>query len=225
MPNLINHSYLKILETIRIYPGINLRGIITETRLSPNAVTNIVNNLVSSGALNERRLGNKRIYVRQFFINAASSLIYSIFTLIENEKRQAFYQKYHSLKPITEQIIHAFPTVKALLIYGSYAKGVETKESDIDILIIEDFEKPRRTSKLNGYSKLSIGSVQNKERLLEIFITLEAEPSIKIESLINFKKKISDPLHQEMLRHHVVIHDKGILLKETLMVSDKMREK
>ncbi len=199
MPNLINHSYLKILEAIRIHPGINLRGIITETKLSPNAATDIVNNLVHSGALTEKRLVNKRVYVRQFFINQLSSLIYSIFTLIESDKKQTFYQRHPSLKPITEQIIRTFPTVKSLLIYGSYAKSVETKESDIDILII--------------------GSIPNKERLREILVTLEAEPSIKIESLMDFKKRINDSLHQEMLRYHIILHDSKIFIEETLKAS------
>ncbi len=85
---------------------------------------------------------------------------------------------------------------ESIILYGSYAKGIADIESDIDILII--------------------GSISKKERLHEIFITLEAEPSIKIESLKNFRKRKNDALHQEILRHHVLLYDKGIFIQEMM---------
>lgn len=35
-----------------------------------------------------------------------------------------------------------YPNLKAIVLYGSYAKGEATKESDIDLLIVLDVEKP-----------------------------------------------------------------------------------
>lgn len=201
MPNLINYSTLKILESIRMHPGINLRGVITETKLSPNAVTDIINSLVQNGFLKERRLEKKRVYMRQFALNTASPLAHSLFLLVEEERKKKFYLKHPRLRAIVSQILQSFSSILLLVVYGSYAKGTETKESDLDILIV--------------------GSIPNRERLREILVTLEVEPSIKIESLADFKKKIADPLHREILRYHVLMHDTGIFLKEMLKAASK----
>lgn len=196
MTKLINHTYTKILEVIRTQPHLNLRGVIEQTRLSPNVTSACVNNLVKKNVLIENRLQKKRVYMRQFMLNHRSPLAQALFLLVEEEKKCVFYQKHPRLNAIAEQIISAFPKISSLVLYGSYAKDVETKDSDLDMLII--------------------GSLKNKERLQEIFVTLETEPSIKIESPAQFKFKQHDPLHQEILKHHVVLYDVKIFMKQML---------
>ena len=60
-------------------------------------------------------------------------------------------------------ILKEIKEVEAVILYGSYAKGAETKSSDIDLLIVVDAEKPQellplvidKISKIDKEGKIS----------------------------------------------------------------------
>ncbi|MBS3092322.1 winged helix-turn-helix transcriptional regulator [Candidatus Pacearchaeota archaeon] len=189
MPNLINKSQIKIIEIVFKNPGINLREIIAKTRLSPNYVSDFVNQLVERGIFKEEKLEKKRVYLRRFYFNFNSSLAMNLFSLVKEEQKEEFFNKYKNLKPVFGQFINEIKGIDFLLVYGSYSRLAAEKDSDIDILIV--------------------GNIKNKDKIREIFVSLNIDTSIKIETLKDFKRKISDPLHQQILKDHIVIYDSG----------------
>ena len=186
MSKIINSSQRKIINIIFKNPGINLRGIIEATKLSPNYVLEYVNYLTNKKILKEERLDRKgRVYLRRFFLDFHSELTKSLYLLVKEEEKEEFFSKYKSLRPIFEQIIEEVKEIDFLIVYGSYARLSAEKNSDIDILIV--------------------GKFKNKDRIKELLVNFDAEPSIKVESLEDFKKM----LHKNIMREGIVIYDSG----------------
>ncbi len=191
---LLSKSQLKIIEEIVRNPGINLTKIITKTRLSPNYVSGFVNSLVERGVLKEEKLKKKRVYLRRFFFNFESYFAKNIFVISKEDQKEDFFDKYPSFRPIFEQIIKNVSGINFILIYGSYARFSATKESDIDILIV--------------------GDIKDKHKIKEIFVTLDIEPSIKIESIKDFRIRKADALHQQILKDNIIVYDNGKFIDE-----------
>jgi predicted nucleotidyltransferase len=184
MPEIISSSQIKITLEIFKNPGISLRGIIEKTRLSPNFVLSYVNMLIRRGFLKEEKLEKKRVYLRRFFINFHSKLAKSFFSLVKEEEKEIFYKKYQKLKPVLEQL-SSLSRIKFLLVYGSYARLSAEKDSDLDLLIV--------------------GNKINKTRIREILVSLDIEVSMKVETPENFKKKINDALHKQILKENILV--------------------
>jgi len=186
MPKIINSSQIKIINEIYKNPGINLRGIIEKTRLSPNYVSGYVNMLVKRGIAREEKLEKKRVYLRRFFINS-NKIARNFFSLIKDEEKEVFYKKYKKLEPVLGQL-SKLQGVEFILVYGSYARFAANKDSDLDLLIV--------------------GKI-NKTRVREILVSLDLEVSIKIETLLEFKKRIDDSIHKQIIRDNILIYDLG----------------
>jgi len=181
---------MRVLNAIYQNPGINITKLIKKVRASPNFVIKYVNNLVGYNITKERRLGGKKkTHYRELRADFSSELSRSIFASVEIDKRQAFIKKYKELKPFVEQLRELFDeNIKFALIYGSFARFSAEKASDVDLLIVGKV------------------SSELKKRLSEVFVTLDREISIKIENYRDFLKKAREPLHQTMLREHVIIY-------------------
>jgi len=185
---ILNSSQTKIIREIIRTPGINLRGVIEKTKLSPNFVSEYVNLLVERGILKEERLEKKRVYLRRFYFNLKSDLGKNIFSLVKEEEKDEFFKKYKKLKPVFQQFVEEIKT-DFILVYGSYARLAAEKDSDLDLLIV--------------------GNIKNREKIREILVSLDIEVSIKIETLKNFEKRIKDALHQQIIMDNILIYDSG----------------
>lgn len=187
MPKLVNYSQLKIIEEIIKNPGINLRELIRATKLSPNYVSKFVNLLIKREIIKEEKLIKKRVYLRRFFFNKKSEVAKNFFLMAKEEKKEIFFDKYPQLRPLFYQIIEEIKAIDFIFIYGSYARFAAEKGSDLDLLIV--------------------GEIKDKEKIKEVFVSSDIEPSIKIESLTNFKKRINDDLHKQILRENILIYN------------------
>jgi len=185
---ILNSSQTKIIREIIRTPGINLRGVIEKTKLSPNFVSEYVNLLVERGILKEEKLEKKRVYLRRFYFNLKSDLGKNIFSLVKEEEKDEFFKKYKKLKPVFQQFVEEIKT-DFILVYGSYARLAAEKDSDLDLLIV--------------------GNIKNREKIREILVSLDIEVSIKIETLKNFEKRIKDALHQQIIMDNILIYDSG----------------
>ena len=195
LPN--TETKFRILRTIYQNPEINLTELIKKSRTSPNIVLKYANNLVKFNIIKEQRIGGKKkTHIRNFKISLSSNLAILIFSLVETEKRFIFLNKYKELKPYVSQLEDLFDdTTNFYLIYGSFARSAADKESDLDMWIV--------------------GNINNvmKKRILEIFSTFKREYSIKIETSEQFLKNIGNPIHQNILREHIVIYNESNFLK------------
>ena len=104
------------------------------------------------------------------------------------EEKEDFFKKYKKLKPVFAQLCEEIKT-DFILIYGSYARFASEKDSDLDLLIV--------------------GNIKDKEKIKEVFVSLDVDLSLKIETLKEFGNRINDALHQQILKDNILIFDSG----------------
>lgn len=185
-----NKTRLKIIKAIYENPNINLTSLIRKVKASPNLVLNYVNKLSLFNLINEEKIGGrKKIHIRNLRPNFDSEIGKILYSLVEIEKKFLFSERYRGLRPYFLQLGEIFnKKIDFALVYGSYARFAATEESDLDILIIGKLDNEAR------------------KRLSETFVTLEIEPSIKIETVKNFLKNKDKPLFQNIIKEHVVVY-------------------
>lgn len=130
MPKLLNNSQVRIILEIFRNPGINLREIISKTKLSPNYVSEYTNHLVGREILKEERLEKKRVYLRRFFLNFKSNLAKNLFKLVKEEEKEFLFEKYPNLKPVFNQLKREI-NPEFILLYGSYARLRQQKKATL----------------------------------------------------------------------------------------------
>lgn len=184
-----NKTKVRILSSIYESEGINITALIHKVKASPNLILQYANTLIDFGVLKENKLrGPKKVHMRILKPNLRNEIGKAVFYFIESEKRAILILKYKALKPYFDQLEELCTNRNiVIIVYGSYARLAATAESDIDLLFIGKIDKATR------------------KRIKEIFITLEAEPSIKIETATKFLEQKQKPLYQNILKEHVVI--------------------
>ncbi len=184
-----NKTKVRILKSIYESEGINLTALIRKVKASPNLVLRYANTLLEYGILQENRIaGLKKVHMRILKPNLRNEMGKAVFNFIEAEKRVILLQKYKALKPYFDQLEELCASQNIIiLLYGSYARLAATTESDVDLLFIGKIDKAVL------------------RRIKEIFITLDVEPSLKMETAAGFLKQKSKPLYQNIIREHVVL--------------------
>ncbi len=184
-----NKTKVRILKSIYESEGINLTALIHKVKASPNLILQYVNMLIDYNVLKENKFsGPKKVHMRILKPNLNSEFGRAIFYFLESEKRAISIQKYKVLKPYFEQLEELCARRNIIIIlYGSYARLAATTESDLDLLFIGKIDKAAL------------------KRIKEIFITLDIEPSLKMETAAGFLKQKSKPLYQNIIREHVVL--------------------
>ncbi len=184
------NAKLRILKIIYEDKYINLSNLIKKAKTSPNLVLSYVNKLVDFNVVSEQRSGGEiKVHIRNLMPDFKSNESKIIYSLIELDKKEIFFNRYKNLKAIFGQLYELFDeNVKFAVVYGSYARFSAEKESDLDLLIA---------------GKLSD---EKRKRLKEAFITLDIEPSIKIETLKQFKNNLNKPLYKNIIKEHVIVY-------------------
>jgi len=148
-------------------------------KISPRTAQLVLGDLEDKTVLKSETKGK----IREYSLRSNQTTIdYLVF--VEQYKKMVFLEGNPLIK---EVIIKATPYFKGIcLIFGSYAKGRATKESDLDLLIIGDYDKKsvKRVAKNYGVN-LSI-----KKYTEESFIK---------------GLKSNDLLLKEVLNHHIIL--------------------
>lgn len=146
-------------------------------KISPRTAQLILDDLEKRGILESKTKGKIRAY--RLNINGLSQK-YIVF--VEQYKTMAFLGKNLMIKEIIEKIS---PFIKGIgVIFGSYAKGTEKRDSDLDIFIAGEY---------------------NEEEIKKVSETYGIEISVKCYPLKTFEKNLSnDALLKEILKSHVV---------------------
>jgi len=101
------------------------RQLSTLHRISAGTVHREVRQLVASGLLNERSVGN----IKLFTLNKRNPVYEEIKNIIN---------KTEGVTKLVKEAVGGVKGVKVAFIYGSYAKGDQRQDSDIDIFLIGD---------------------------------------------------------------------------------------
>lgn len=152
-----------------------------KNKLNQKSVSNFLRESEEEGVLKSSRQGKNRLYT----LNLENSpLIIDYISSIEHLRTIGFYKRHSLIKEISEKIL---PYCNGItVIFGSYAKGTEKKDSDLDVFVA--------------------GSC-NKNKIEETSKIYNLEVNLKIYPLSLFKKalKQKDPFVEEIINNHIVI--------------------
>ncbi|MBN2423296.1 nucleotidyltransferase domain-containing protein [Candidatus Woesearchaeota archaeon] len=177
----MNEKTFKVLfEIYKSREPLYLREIVKKTRLPYGTVQNIVNRNID--------LFNSKISGKNKYFSFADSIENRyLFKQIEIENTAQFIKKNLKLKPFLAGISQL---KRPILIFGSYAQNKNTKNSDIDLLIISN-------------KKIKLPLYLFKNKIHSIYISKK--------QINNFKK---ETLYTEIKNNHIIISYFDFFLKE-----------
>ena len=158
----------------------------------------ILKGLVKKKCLIEKKIGKTNVYK---FVNERD-LIYQVFINYKFKKRDEFKQK-NSLtyKRVNEFVQDLKPeNLSVFIIFGSFAKGTETKNSDLDILCIT-----------------------NKKEVREIAQTFKTKYNLNMQPVIvktsDFKniKKDNPQFWSDLMEYGIVLEGLELFFKEAYL--------
>jgi predicted nucleotidyltransferase len=176
----ITENHLKVISlfTLGYNKNLYIREVNRLLNISPRTAQLILNSLESKGVLESIFRGKIKSY---FLRKNSTSKNYLI--LAESYKTTLFMDKNPLVGEIIEKIL---PLISGIgLIFGSYAKGTQNKESDLDIFVI-------------GY--IENNKIREISKTYQIEINLVVYPLEKYKSVIN-----KDILVKEVLENHIAI--------------------
>ena len=159
-----NNVELDILELL-LKSDNHVRGIAKKLDESHSTILRKLNNLQKENVIDSRKEGkNKIFYLKKNLISR------SYISTTELHKLAKLLRKHPELSVIFEEILQKSDE-KLIILFGSYAKGLEKKDSDIDIYIET---KSRNVKKVieDIYSKINvkIGTFDTKSPLIKEII-------------------------------------------------------
>ena len=150
-------------------------------------VHKIVNKLIKDGVINKENAG--RSYLCS--LNIENEKTITLIQLSEIEKKDEFLKEKRELKIILEDFVKSAKmniSVISIVLFGSYAKGTETKESDVDILLISKSK--------DGIDKT----------VKEIYAKYEKEINTIIMDPDDFKKQKDKAVIKEIISNHYMLY-------------------
>ena len=146
-------------------------------KISPRTSQLILEDLEDKGVIESKTRGKIKTYKIKFSEFTKKYLVF-----VEQYKTIAFLENNLMIKEIIEKIT---PNIEGIgIIFGSYAKRIEKKESDLDIFVAGNY---------------------NKEEIKRVSKNLGIEISVKCYPLKTFEKNINnDILLKEVLKNHIV---------------------
>lgn len=178
---MIHNKYFEIMKQfLKDYDQeIYGRELIGKINISQKNIALTLNSLEKHGILSSKIKGNSKY----FFLNRKNPLIKEYILLTEIENTLLFFKNNIKISQVFDKIDKKN---KIMCIFGSYAKGIQKKDSDLDLLII---------------GKTDENEIKKIGELFNIKI------SIKKGSLNDFKELLekNNPLMNEILENHIII--------------------
>ena len=137
--------------------------------------------LETKGVLKSRITWKLRFYM----INRKNYPSFFYLTMAESYKLLEFFNRHYEYKQLFYELSTLYPDA-ILLVFGSYAKMAETKESDLDLFCICD-------------------AILQKEKTDMITSKCSVKVNIKYSSLKNFSKE--DILTKEVILNHICMQN------------------
>jgi len=172
-----NHLQIISLFTKGFDRGYYIREVEKLLKISPRTSQLILDDLEDKGILESKTKGKIKVYVLR-----RNELSQRYILLVEHYKTIAFLEKNLIIKEIIEKIS---PFIKGIgAVFGSYAKEIANKESDLDILVV------------GQYNELEIKKISKKYGV---------EINLKYYPLKTFEKKVTkEVLLREVLNNHIL---------------------
>lgn len=158
-------------------------------KISPRTAQLILEDLENKGILESKVRGKIKSY--KLRVNEVSK---RYLVLVEQYKSIAFMEQNLLVKEVIEKIS---PFIDGIgIVFGSYAKGISKKESDLDIFVAGDYKK---------------------EEVKKVSRNLGIEISMKCYPMKDFEKNMGrDILLNEVLKNHIVFKGAELFIQKVL---------
>lgn len=189
----INKSAYQVLKEIYANPGIKISELCKKARVSSKVCYSHLRNMKTSEIIKEETYGEKP-QIRALYPDIGSENGRLVFSLVENQKRLEFLERYKGLKGCFSQLINNLPDcVLTVLIFGSYSRFAATGESDLDLLFIV-------------LNKKNLPGLENAVE--EAFVTFGRSVSSKVLTEKDFLNgKRTDALIKSAVKEHVCAYN------------------
>ena len=178
-----DNTELQILKQIYLNPGIHKREISKQLKLGMPSIDHGLKKITS--LLKAKWSGNQLQYTLDYTKPAITPALYSVeYSRFEKLPAKVKFSVGDFLKELPEKPLLA-------IIFGSYAKNMYTKDSDIDILLV--FQKLDKTQKIEDIAR-KVGMMADT-KLNPVYIDY---PTFK-ESFHNSTKKFFNNLKQHKI--------------------------
>jgi predicted nucleotidyltransferase len=170
----------------------------------------VVEDLTKEKILNKKIRGKTGLYK----LNYANSSVEKLGELIENQKKEQLLEKNQVLKIITEDILSEFSCMLndvmiSIAIFGSFVKGTQTENSDIDTLfIVRSGTKAEYEKWDHSIRDVCRGISERHSKKISPFILTTAD----------FREGLSkkQTLIYEMCSNHIIIFGTEFYIREVL---------
>jgi len=189
---ILNEQKLKILQefTRDYFEGLTGSDIAKKNKLNQKSVSNTLKELEDEGFLKNETEGKNKIY----YLNLEDKKIVEHFiSIIEHYKTINFYKENSLIKEIIEKI--CFFSDGIIVIFGSYAKKLNKKDSDIDIMIVGKYKERE---------------IENISKMYNL------EINIKAYTMNSFRKELNSHFITEIKMDHIIVNDVERFVKEVL---------
>ncbi|MBI5871464.1 nucleotidyltransferase domain-containing protein [archaeon] len=164
-----------------------ISNLLNSLSISQKVGYDYITQLLKAGVIKESLEGKKPL-LRVLEPNLKTESGKLCFSLVELEKKINFFECHKKLiGPFIQFELEARDLVECAVIFGSYARNGETKESDIDIALFTREVIRRKIEKITE----------------KAFSTLEKKVSIRIFNADQFNKE--DGLISQIIKEHIVI--------------------
>jgi uncharacterized protein len=136
-----------------------------------------------NGLLTEKKIGKSKV----IGLNLTHPTLRSHLAVAANEEKEEFLKKQPIIKKIASELI----TKDMVVLFGSYAKGTHTDNSDIDILIIN-----RKGEKSLSFSKIELIF---RKKINPLFITKS--------EFIKMLREREENVGKQTLKNHIVLNN------------------
>ena len=177
-----NHLRVLGLFTRGFVKRYYIREVSKLLRISPRTAQLILDDLEKKGVLESELMGKIRTYKLKFNSISRGYIIFA-----EQHKKINFSEKNELISEILSKLkpySTGISSLEILAIFGSYAKGTQKKDSDLDIFIVGQCNK----SKYNRISKL-----------------YGIDINVKTYAILDRALLEKDPLLKEVINNHVII--------------------
>jgi len=182
-----------ILDTLRLHVleeflgdyDISLTGsiIARKKNLNQKSVANVLREFEMQGVLKSKIQGKNKLYSLNL---DDSQMIVSFISMLEHMRTLDFYKRQPLIKEISKKFI---PYCEgSVAIFGSYAKGIQKKGSDLDVFIVGRYDR-EEIEKISGIYKIDI--------------------NVKNYPFVLFKKSLlkKDNFLEEVKKDHILVKD------------------
>ena len=175
---MLHEKYFKVMETfLADYSALVIgRDLAKKIPLSQKGISLALNELESKSILRSHRRGNQKV----FSLNKDNSEVLDHIHLLELYRKIRFLETHRLIANILKA------DSRTVVVFGSYARGDERPDSDLDLLIIGQ----RKDNDYDSYAK-----------------PFDLEVSTKYVSEPEFKQQVirKNPLFSEIVHSHIIL--------------------